>query len=96
MRTLYLVTYDISNAKRLQKVFKILRGFGDHLQLSVFRCELSGKEKQILITKLHPLIHHTEDQILFFPLGPAGGENEEGAESLGRAYQSHTRSAIII
>jgi CRISPR-associated protein Cas2 len=96
MRTLYLVTYDISDSKRLQKVFKVLRGFGDHLQLSVFRCELSGKEKQQLLIKLNPIIHHDKDQVLIFPLGPAGGEIEDHVESLGKAYQAHERCAIIV
>ncbi|NLE47060.1 MAG: CRISPR-associated endonuclease Cas2 [Sandaracinaceae bacterium] len=27
----YIVTYDISDPKRLRKVFQILRGYGDHL-----------------------------------------------------------------
>ncbi|HZT68334.1 MAG TPA: CRISPR-associated endonuclease Cas2, partial [Terriglobia bacterium] len=34
MRTSYLVCYDISDDKRLRKVHKVMRGFGDHLQYS--------------------------------------------------------------
>ncbi len=96
MRTLYIVTYDICDAKRLQKVFKTMRGFGDHLQLSVFRCDLSSKEKQQMIMKLDTLLHHEEDQVLIFPLGPAGGEKEEGVESLGKPYEPQERCAIIV
>ena len=44
MRQTYIISYDVSDPKRLRKVFKTLRGYGDHLQLSVFRCELSPKE----------------------------------------------------
>ncbi len=32
MRNSYIVSYDISDDKRLRQVFKIVRGFGDHLQ----------------------------------------------------------------
>ena len=38
MRQSYLVCYDISDDKRLRKVFKTMRGYGDHLQYSVFEC----------------------------------------------------------
>ena len=41
MRTTYLVTYDICDDKRLAKVHKTMRGFGDHLQYSVFECQMT-------------------------------------------------------
>ena len=44
MRTTYLVCYDISNDRRLRKVFKTCRNYGDHLQYSVFECDLSEAE----------------------------------------------------
>ncbi|HUT57607.1 MAG TPA: CRISPR-associated endonuclease Cas2, partial [Phycisphaerae bacterium] len=40
MRRRYLVTYDISDDKRRDLVFKTLRDRGDHVQFSVFLCEL--------------------------------------------------------
>jgi CRISPR-associated protein Cas2 len=36
-----LVTYDISSPKRWRLVFETLHGFGEHVQLSVFRCDLT-------------------------------------------------------
>jgi CRISPR-associated protein Cas2 len=44
MRQTYVVSYDISNPKRLRKVYQTMRGYGDHIQLSVFRCELNRRE----------------------------------------------------
>ena len=41
MRNVYLVTYDIRDDRRLRAVFKVMSGFGQHVQYSVFRCELS-------------------------------------------------------
>lgn len=35
------VTYDICQDKRLARVHKTMRGFGDHLQYSVFECQLT-------------------------------------------------------
>ena len=46
MRTTFLVCYDIADDKRLRKVFKTCCNFGDHLQFSVFECDLSPSEKR--------------------------------------------------
>lgn len=48
MRNVYLVCYDVADDKRLRKTYKKMCGFGDPLQYSVFRCELSAVEKQLL------------------------------------------------
>ena len=39
-RIRYLVSYDISDPKRLRKVARSLEGFGVRLQYSVFECPL--------------------------------------------------------
>ena len=36
----YLVTYDVSCPKRWRRVYRLLQGYGDWMQLSVFRCRL--------------------------------------------------------
>lgn len=41
MRNSFIVCYDICDPKRLAKVFKTMRAWGDHLQYSVFECQLS-------------------------------------------------------
>ena len=96
MRRIYLVTYDVCNDKRLRRVYKKMRGFGEHLQYSVFRCELSEKEKITMIAALDPLLHHTEDQLLIFPLGPVEGFNHRSIVALGRPYTMLERHAIVI
>jgi hypothetical protein len=56
MRNVYLVTYDICDDKRLRRVFKTMRNWGDHLQYSVFECQLNGAELHKLKQELpdHP------------------------------------------
>ena len=71
MRTTYIVCYDIANDKRLRKVFKTCGNFGDHLQFSVFECDLNPSEKIELETALSDIINHDEDQVIFDALGPA-------------------------
>jgi len=96
MRRVYLVAYDIADDKRLRRVFKKMSGFGEHLQYSVFQCELSDKERIEMIAALNPLIDHREDQILVFTLGPADGYNADATLALGRPYVFIERHAIVV
>lgn len=86
MRTTYLVCYDIADDKRLRKVFQTCRDFGNHLQYSIFECDLNPPEKIRLETLLSDLIHHGEDQVLFVSLGPAEGRGDRVITALGKPY----------
>lgn len=92
----YLVTYDIADPKRLLTTFKTMKGFGDHLQLSVFRCELTARQLVEVKQALLGAINCDEDQVLIVDLGPADGRGGEAISSLGRAYQKVGRKAIVI
>lgn len=84
MRHLLIVTYDIANPKRLRRVFRTLKGFGDHLQLSVFRCDIDALRRIHLEATLSEIIHHGEDQVIFIDLGPADGRAHR-VTSIGQA-----------
>ena len=73
MRRLFIVAYDISDPKRLRKVYRTLTGYGDHLQLSVFRCDLTASQRIQLAAKLQAVIENAEDQVMFVDLGPSDG-----------------------
>lgn len=83
MRRLYVVAYDISDPKRLRRVFQILKGYGEHLQLSVFRCDLARSQRLQLAAKLSEIIEHSEDQVMFVDLGPSDGR-AHSIDYLGR------------
>lgn len=86
MRTTYLVCYDISNEKRLRKVFKTCSNFGNHLQFSVFECDLNPSEKIEMETALSGIINHDQDQVIFVGLGPAEGRGDRVITALGLPY----------
>ncbi len=86
MRTTYLVCYDIANDKRLRKVFKICKNFGNHLQYSVFECDLSATEKVEMERQLSEEISNLEDQVLFVTLGPSEGRGSRVITALGTPY----------
>lgn len=86
MRKSYIVTYDIRDPKRLRKVFKTCKGFGLHLQYSVFECDLTDSEMAQFQELLRQIIHHAEDQILFVDLGPASSRGERVISAMGQTY----------
>lgn len=97
MRHLYLVAYDVSEAKRLRRVYKKMNAYGDPLQYSVFQCNLSDVEKQRLIEQLTRIIKHDEDRIMLVDIGPEDGRARIAFEYLGvQPEPAEERVAIII
>ena|SRR6266545_1064088 len=92
----YIVSYDITDDRRRGQVYKAMRGFGDHIQYSVFRCDLSPRERVEMIAALYPLIDHNDDQILIIDLGPVGGRAAECIDAIGRSYIAPERHAVVI
>lgn len=86
IRHCYLVTYDISDPKRWRKVFRLMHGYGEHVQLSVFRCDLTPPRHARLRLALDPLLHHGEDQVLIARLGRTGDAVLREIEFLGRPH----------
>lgn len=96
MRHTYLVTYDVSDDKRLARVLKTMRGFGQHLQYSVFECDLSQADLARCRYRLSEIIDHREDQVLFVDLGPADGRGDRVITALGRPYSSIDSPCIVV
>lgn len=96
MRRIILVTYDICDDKRLRKVFKVMRNWGDHLQYSVFECQLNPTELLSLKSQLTEIINQSQDQVLFVDLGPANGRGERVIEALGQPYVSIASPCLIV
>ncbi|RQD81495.1 MAG: CRISPR-associated endonuclease Cas2 [Methanocalculus sp. MSAO_Arc2] len=92
----YIVSYDISDPKRLYAVHKTMKGFGDSLHYSVFRCNLSNKGKVELVAALSEIIKHDEDRIMIIHLGPLDGEVDRRIEFIGVRHEVKYPSAIIV
>ena len=96
MRNSYLVCYDISDEKRLRKVFKAMRGYGDHLQYSVFECQWTPMDLLRCRNELSGIIHHGEDQVLFVNLGPAERRGDRVITALGKPYTAIDAPCIVV
>ena len=96
MRNRYIVAYDVSDGKRLRRVFKRMNGFGDALQYSVFACDLSAKERVLLEEALRDIIDVKEDRVLIIDIGPVEGRGAGVVRTLGRQVQPRPREALVV
>ncbi len=91
----YLVTYDISDPKRLRNVARIMEGFGYRVQFSVFQCPLDDLRLEQLKADIANVINSDEDQILIVYLGPETEQTFRRFDSIGRPYRAAARVTII-
>lgn len=93
---LYIVAYDIADPKRWRRIFKLMKGYGEWLQLSVFQCRLTAKQQAELIALLDGIIHHREDHVILLDLGPAETVVPR-VTSLGKAeFEVIEHKAVIV
>ena len=91
----YIVTYDIADPKRLRRVFNTMKAYGDHLQLSVFQCDLNASQLVLMRSALEDIVRHDEDQVLIIDLGPLGGRFRERILAIGLPYVHERPNAFI-
>ncbi len=91
----YIVAYDISDPKRWRRIFKIMHGYGEWLQLSVFQCRLSRQQHAELVALLDGIIHHEEDHIILMDMGPAD-KIDPRITSLGKTFDKIEHEPIIV
>jgi CRISPR-associated protein Cas2 len=96
VRNSFLVSYDIADDKRWGRVYRIMRGCGDHLQYSVFECQFTPTDLVRCRHRLSEVIDHKQDQVLFVDLGPAEGRGDRVITAIGRPYSPIDTPCIVI
>lgn len=93
---LYLITYDIADDKRWRAAFRLLHGYGEWLQLSVFQCRLDRARRAELQARLEALLARDADHVLIVDVGPAD-RVQPRVTSLGKSgFAAVSRSPIIV
>jgi len=96
MRQSYLVCYDIADDRRLARVAKAMRGFGERIQYSIFECQFTKTDLVRCRQSLSEIVNHKKDQVLFVHLGPTEGRGDRVITSLGRAYTTLDAPCLIV
>ena len=92
---LYIVAYDIAAPRRWRKVFRIMEGYGEWVQLSVFQCRLTRRRQLELKQALEEVINRAEDHVIIIDVGPAAA-NRPRIDSLGKSFSLIDRSPVIV
>jgi len=52
LKTYVVVAYDLEDHGRRRRLARLLEGFGERVQRSVFECDLNGRELALLLYRL--------------------------------------------
>ena len=96
MRHRYVVAYDVTDPKRLRAVYKRMCGFGDWLQYSVFRCDLSDVELTLMKAAVGAIINHAEDRLMIVDSGRADGRAARAFHFVGVAGEDVPANGAVI
>lgn len=92
MRSFVVVAYDIADDRRRERVAKILEGYGERVQYSVFECRLDRMQYLRLRHALEEVIVSDEDVISFYFLCEA---DVRRIERVGRGPPLFEEGAVI-
>ena len=92
---LYIITYDIGDPRRWRRVFKLMKGYGEWLQLSVFQCRLSRRRHAELLATLDEIILDDHDHVLMVDVGLAE-KVDLRVVSLGKNFEAIVREPVIV
>ncbi|HBK24990.1 MAG TPA: CRISPR-associated endonuclease Cas2 [Planktothrix sp. UBA10369] len=70
----YLICYDIRDPKRWRKAYKLLQGYGERIQYSMFRCWLSQRNREKMRWELEKVLT-SEDSLFLVRLSQHCVEN---------------------
>ena len=63
-----VASYDIGDPKRLAKVARVMKGYGERVLKSVFECNLEAKRFKDMKTKVEEIIEPIEDSVRYYTL----------------------------
>lgn len=87
------MSYDIPNDRRRTKVMKALKNYGNHVQYSVFECDLKDNVYERMRAQVERLIAPREDSVRFYFL-PEDAVSR--IQSLGIGQVERAREFYII
>ncbi|MEJ2211782.1 MAG: CRISPR-associated endonuclease Cas2 [Anaerolineae bacterium] len=89
-----VVAYDIAHDGRRQRVMKMLKGYGQHVQESVFECDLKAPVYREMVKRLKDLIDLKADNVRLYHLCSADVDRIETL-GVGREVQLAREYLIV-
>ena len=73
----YVISYDIPDDRRRSQLAKVLKGFGNRVQYSVFEAHLNKRQYEELKRAVERLIEPSEDSVRYYALCSACADRIE-------------------
>ena len=95
-RRFTIVSYDVTDDKRRDRVAGVLLDYGDRVQYSVFCCQVSAREMVQLQTSLKERLNLEQDRVLLIDAGPVEGQKPQpDVNHIGKPYVTAFRTQIV-
>lgn len=88
-----VASYDIHDPRRLQRVAKVMKDFGERVLKSVFECNLTDDQFLKLKSRVEAIIEHAEDSVRYYFICDKCVANVEYSGS-GRAFMEDKELVI--
>lgn len=91
-----MVAYDVRNVKRLRKVHKLMKAYGEAWQYSVFYCTLKPIDRVRLENALREILNLKQDQVLIVDMGGNEEATMECSTFLGVGLPDAEGGMVVI
>ncbi len=96
MRRCYLVCYDVRDDKRLRRIHRLMKAYGEPWQYSVFYCTLKAIDRVRLENTAREVLNLKEDQLLIVDLGGNEQAARGAATVLGQSLPEAESGMVVI
>lgn len=91
-RRRHLIAYDIADPVRLRRIAKVMEGYGDRLQFSVFLCDLSATDAARWEAEVRDIMDLGVDSVVVIDLGTP---RDDTVRCIGAARRLPRRGPVI-
>jgi CRISPR-associated protein Cas2 len=91
-KTFIVVSYDIPDDRRRNRLCRTLKGFGHHVQYSVFECLLDTQTLQCLQETVQNIIKPPEDHVRYYKLCEGC---EQKIQAIGGTVTQEIRTIVV-
>ena len=95
MRNRYVVCYDVRESQRLAQTYKVMCGYGDHMQYSVFICDLNDSEIIMMRADLEEVMNTKEDSLMIANVGSVE-KSAARITTVGVSLETRREASIVV
>lgn len=91
-----MVCYDIRDPKRLNRVRRLMKGYGKFWQYSVYFCVLRAVDRVRMQARLEQIMNLREDRVMVTDLGEDESSARESVCEIGERLPKPTKHGVMV